>query len=595
MFTPLFSPNPAEAESVDLWPHEIKELEQKRLKEIIKKRKAEEAKKSGLDFLHKANETRIKENEQKVKLQEMANKVASQPGYQDFMKMPLMSKLGNSFGNNNQTKTTFQQDTSFTKVGASNKQKDIKKKETQADVMAKMFNLMQENYTYNENRIKQNQKYQKQLTEQKEKFFKEIVHTLTTDEDGKSLSATGKSLKKGKMGRVAKKSKLGGTLKFGIKTAAVLGGLFVAKDALASIDWEKALGGVDFKGLDLEGLQTKLGFGKTDDISGEITDAKDAVNFFIQKGWSPEQSAGIVGNLQAESGKNLNIKAVGDGGKAYGVAQWHPDRQANFKKEFGKDIKDSSLKEQLEFVNLELNTTESKAGNQLRGAKTAGEAATIVDKSYERSSGQQVDKRINYANELLSDNKNASNSTLSPLSSKNITSAYGQRNIFGKEQFHEGVDIKGKMGDAVVASDSGKVVTAGSSGAYGNMVEIDHGNGMKTRYGHLSKMDVSVGDIISKGQKIGAIGDTGRVTGPHLHYEVLKDNKKIDPSSMKALYVNPVADFKLASVNNQPNSGSSQVIINTSTQVKTDTQMVNPVSPYAVAGKYPAALQASLQ
>jgi hypothetical protein len=171
MFTPLFSPNPAEAESVDLWPHEIKELEQKRLKEIIKKRKAEEAKKSGLDFLHKANETRIKENEQKVKLQEMANKVASQPGYQDFMKMPLMSKLGNSFGNNNQTKTTFQQDTSFTKVGASNKQKDIKKKETQADVMAKMFNLMQENYTYNENRIRQNQKYQ----------MGQITHRLTSN------------------------------------------------------------------------------------------------------------------------------------------------------------------------------------------------------------------------------------------------------------------------------------------------------------------------------------------------------------------------------------------------------------------------------
>jgi hypothetical protein len=72
---------------------------------------------------------------------------------------------------------------------------------------------------------------------------------------------------------------------------------------------------------------------------------------------------------------------------------------------------------------------------------------------------------------------------------------------------------------------------------------------------------------------------------------LLKDNKKIDPSSMKALYVNPVADFKMASINNQPNSGSSQVIINTSTQVKTDTQMVNPVSPYAVAGKYPSALQ----
>ena len=203
---------------------------------------------------------------------------------------------------------------------------------------------------------------------------------------------------------------------------------------------------------------------------------------------------------------------------------------------------------------MELNTTESKAGNQLRGAKTAGEAATIVDKSYERSSGQQIDKRINYANDLLLDNKNASNSTLSPLSSKNITSSYGKRNIFGKEQFHEGVDIKGKMGDTVVASDSGKVVTAGSSGAYGNMVEIDHGNGIKTRYGHLSKMDVSVGDIISKGQKIGAVGDTGRVTGPHLHYEVHKSGVQVDPINFFYNDLTP-AQFdrllKMAAANNQ--------------------------------------------
>jgi len=507
------------------------------------------------------------------KLQEMANKVASQPGYQDFMKMPLMSKLGNSFGNNNST--TLQQDTSFTKIGASNKQKDIKKKETQADVMAKMFNLMREQYDYNEKRIKQNQKYQKQLTEQKEKFFKDIVHILTTDEDGKSLNATGKSLKKGKMGRVAKKSKIGGSLKFGIKAAAVVGGLFVAKDALANIDWEKALGVIDFKNLDLGDIQSKLGFGPDTKVTGEVKNAKEAVDFFIQKGWTPEQSAGIVGNLQAESGKDLNIKAIGDNGKAFGVAQWHPDRQANFKKEFGKDIRDSSLKEQLEFVNLELNTTESNAGKQLRGAKTAGEAATIVDKSYERSSGQHTDKRISNANTLLADNKNTGTAELNQLGSSDITSPYGERTLGGKKQFHQGIDIKGKVGDPVVSSSAGKVIAVGDSGDYGTRVVVDHGDGIKTLYGHLSNTNVKEGDMISKGQMIGSVGTTGRVTGPHLHYEVFKDDKKIDPSSMKALYVNPVVpDFKLAS--NKPTENSqNQIFANITNKISAPTMYTN--------------------
>ena len=97
------------------------------------------------------------------KLQEMANKVASQPGYQDFMTMPLMSKLvKNIVSNDDQTPTStgkLQADSSFTKIGPSNKQKDIKKKESQADIMAKMFNLMQEQYTFKKKRIKDTEKY----------------------------------------------------------------------------------------------------------------------------------------------------------------------------------------------------------------------------------------------------------------------------------------------------------------------------------------------------------------------------------------------------------------------------------------------------
>lgn len=105
--------------------------------------------------------------------------------------------------------------------------------------------------------------------------------------------------------------------------------------------------------------------------------------FFESKGWSAAQAAGIVANLQAES--NLNPGATGDGGKAYGIAQWHPDRQAAFAKWAGKDIKGSTLDEQLAFVHYEMTEGgEKRAGSALRGALTAQRAGEIVSRSYER-------------------------------------------------------------------------------------------------------------------------------------------------------------------------------------------------------------------
>jgi hypothetical protein len=111
--------------------------------------------------------------------------------------------------------------------------------------------------------------------------------------------------------------------------------------------------------------------------------AKEAFDFFVAKGWTKEQAVGIVSNLEAES--NFRTNAVGDGGKAYGIAQWHPDRQANFYKAFGKDIREANFNEQLDFVNWELNNTEKRAGDLLRKATTPGHAAQIIDATYERS------------------------------------------------------------------------------------------------------------------------------------------------------------------------------------------------------------------
>jgi len=135
---------------------------------------------------------------------------------------------------------------------------------------------------------------------------------------------------------------------------------------------------------------------------GESGSASEALAYFRSQGWTYAQAAGIVGNLQQESGQNLQTNAVGDGGKAYGIAQWHPDRQAFFEQEYGKPIQQSTFKEQLEFVNWELNNNEARAGSKLAATQTTEEAAAAFDEFYERSQGTQnpgiggvdVDKRI---------------------------------------------------------------------------------------------------------------------------------------------------------------------------------------------------------
>jgi murein DD-endopeptidase MepM/ murein hydrolase activator NlpD len=112
-----------------------------------------------------------------------------------------------------------------------------------------------------------------------------------------------------------------------------------------------------------------------------------------------------------------------------------------------------------------------------------------------------------------------------------FTSGFGVRSdpFLGRPAMHTGLDFRAGTGDPVRATANGKVVSSGWAGGYGRMVEIDHGNGLSTRYGHLSEINVKVGDQIRIGQVIGAVGSTGRSTGPHLHYETRIDGEAVDP------------------------------------------------------------------
>ncbi len=117
------------------------------------------------------------------------------------------------------------------------------------------------------------------------------------------------------------------------------------------------------------------------------------------------------------------------------------------------------------------------------------------------------------------------------VSGKRISSNFGWRThpISGKKSFHDGVDIAANHGTGVYAYSAGRVSFAGWNGGYGKVIFIDHGNGLQTRYAHLSATSVRVGQRVSAGEKIGAVGSTGNSTGPHLHFEVLQNGSLKNP------------------------------------------------------------------
>ena len=119
----------------------------------------------------------------------------------------------------------------------------------------------------------------------------------------------------------------------------------------------------------------------------------------------------------------------------------------------------------------------------------------------------------------------------SPAPNNGISSRFGKRRdpFLKRMAHHAGIDFKTLYSQPLQSSESGVVTKAGRNGGYGKMVEVDHGNGFKTRYAHLSCISVRVGQRVDTGTRLGAAGSTGRSTGSHLHYEVRFHGKAIDP------------------------------------------------------------------
>jgi murein DD-endopeptidase MepM/ murein hydrolase activator NlpD len=182
------------------------------------------------------------------------------------------------------------------------------------------------------------------------------------------------------------------------------------------------------------------------------------------------------------------------------------------------------------------------AGEQLHAEMFMEALADAVSQSGGLGLAKVLENSMGQA-EKFSDSKDdatrpAADVPASPKTPGGVSSGFGMRThpIDGVQKFHTGIDLRGKEGTPILAAESGVVRSAGTRGGYGNAVEIDHGNGVSTLYGHASELGVKPGDHVEKGQQIGEVGMTGHATGPHLHFEVRVEGKPVDPKGALKAY-----------------------------------------------------------
>ena len=202
-----------------------------------------------------------------------------------------------------------------------------------------------------------------------------------------------------------------------------------------------------------------------------------------------------------------------------------------------------------EIETLQAELSESKATMEEQKSSLEADKASVEKKKSEIAADsaetqRELDKLEADAQALTSSIRNSGSSSssskynggimASPVPScHTVSSGYGGRihPTTGKYKFHGGLDIPGSYGSAIVAANSGKVIWAGNRGdSYGNYVIIDHGGGVSTLYGHSSKVLVSTGQRVSRGQRIANVGSTGRSTGPHCHFEVRINGSRVNPN-----------------------------------------------------------------
>ncbi len=198
-----------------------------------------------------------------------------------------------------------------------------------------------------------------------------------------------------------------------------------------------------------------------------------------------------------------------------------------------KDI--DKIKNTISTVNGELKKR-GKYYNPLANSKKNNKGGLYVPENIALGQNQELMAQVNKTFSAIDDNSYYQEALKriplgKPVWSYWLSSPFGKRSdpFNAKSAAHKGVDLASNRGNKIKTMAEGKVIRAGTASGYGKMVEIDHGNGFKTKYAHMNKIYVQKGEEVALGQAIGEVGNTGRSTGPHLHYEVLYDGVHLDP------------------------------------------------------------------
>jgi len=213
-----------------------------------------------------------------------------------------------------------------------------------------------------------------------------------------------------------------------------------------------------------------------------------------------------VGQLQA---RLVALGQLGDRvAKAADISYTDPEIHASFRQASASAAESGGGHDSARALGARLDALERNMANQ-------GDRFTMLDLVLTQRAGAQA--RL---------------PTLVPVHYTYLSSAFGWRRnpVTGRYAMHDGIDLAAPKGTPVKAASGGIVVKAGRERGYGNVVEIDHGNGLSTLYAHASRIKVKVGQLVGKGQTIALVGATGRATGPHLHFEVRMAGHPLDPT-----------------------------------------------------------------
>ncbi|MDJ0621449.1 MAG: peptidoglycan DD-metalloendopeptidase family protein [Desulfocapsaceae bacterium] len=174
-------------------------------------------------------------------------------------------------------------------------------------------------------------------------------------------------------------------------------------------------------------------------------------------------------------------------------------------------------------IGIDIEPPVIKQSSKIKGTQKGGPFIAAEDSKYD----ELLYRADNYLQTLKT-------TPLGRPVNTSVSSWFGKRRdpLNRRNAFHEGIDFRGRTGDPVRATADGKVIYAGKNGGYGNFIKISHGNGYTTSYAHMHRLFVSWGDRVTRGQKIGSVGNSGRSTGSHLHYEVNLNGRPINPAKL---------------------------------------------------------------